>query len=167
MFLIEFDDTSVDIDNLNTHSEIIKFLDDIKGIDVINIDASKVKKLDRELYAEFDFLLEKEKAIISFLLACIEKKGVMEEKLFPPAQELLNQITKILQIETTTPVPEVNQDLWSEYNKLSHVYKVAKSYLDYNLLCRLGFEMYIGYEPDGKILALKDLRNLSQQTLAD
>lgn len=160
---IEYCGRTFNMENMNSYSSVIEYLDNIEGATKLEIDESKIKKLPRDKFVEFDMLTQKETAIVNLLLSMVRKRYSLMDKLFPPNEELIEVLTRALAPDKEITPRNIDSELWMQLNKLNHLLTIVQGYIEFNLYNRLGFEIFISYETDGKVLALKNLADIPPQ----
>lgn len=159
--LLKYADREITTDQFTSYKEVIRYLDNIEPMNEIDV-AGLEPKEPGELFAPFDFLNGKEKAIISFIIVARSELRTLREKISPKNEELFESLSKLLIPDKVIDKKPIDPELWSDYNKLGFICNIATDYLQYSLYSRLGFENFICYEVNGQVSTIKDLRNVFQ-----
>lgn len=164
---IQVDGLDIDLETINNFEDMKKLVEEAKPSSTISYDEeAHGEVIVNDKYVPFDFLTEKEKGIINLLLAVAKVKNEVYDQLFPAKNKLINLILSAISDDKDKDLikQDVNIELWTIYNKLTYLYQFIKIQIDVSLYARLGYELFLVYEPNGKISTIKDLRDIPSET---
>lgn len=155
---IKVDDQEIDLDLINTPEDVKKMVEEIKPSSTILYDSKEHGEVVvNEKYTSFDIMTDKEKGLVNLLLEIAKTKNNLYDQIFPLKNRILSYISSVTNENIKF---DINTEQWSQFNKLTYLYQYVKVHIDITLYARLGYELFLVYEPDGKISAIKDLRDI-------
>lgn len=155
---IKVDDQEIDLDLINTPEDVKKMVEEIKPSSTILYDSEEHGEVVvNEKYTSFDIMTDKEKGLVNLLLEIAKTKNNLYDQIFPLKNRILSYISSVTKENIKF---DINTEQWSQFNKLTYLYQYVKVHIDITLYARLGYELFLVYEPDGKISAIKDLRDI-------
>jgi hypothetical protein len=162
--IIEFNGASLNVSEIENSQQAFKFLENLEPHDKLDLRGAKPLSVNLELFAPYDFLTGKEKALVNLDISLAEKIKKLREKLFPANEALANSIAQIVagkEIQRES----INTSEWEDYVKCLLLRGAARSYIEYSLFNRLGYDLHYVYDADAKIYAIKDLRDVHKSPI--
>jgi hypothetical protein len=157
--LVEYGGDCIELNTLKTFSDITKFLDNIEGQEKIDMRDIPYRNLNRKYFIPINTLSPKEIAIANLILSLTQKKVKVSASILTFQQEVSFSIARAFNIQDEGT--RVNIGKYTEFNHLKIVLNVAKRYLEASLYEKVGFGTFVGYDVDGSVSILKDLRDLN------
>lgn len=159
---LEYCSREFDLDKVRDYRDIINYLENLEPDETLDMQGATPRAPDPERFAPFDFLTGKEKAQVNFATALSKKTLELRKELFPDGSALLDSLIKMLDPERKVDKKPIDIDTWTKYNQLKGIENVVYEYISYALYNRLGFDIFMAYDKDGQISAIKDLREIFQ-----
>jgi hypothetical protein len=149
----------IDFKQFRTYADLLNFIDDLPPEDKIDFQGRVLDNPDDTLFVEYDHLTKKEIAVLNLCIALDNERTRLQNKLFPKGDRVLEALTEFLAPGKKVEKTPVEASEFAIYQQIALASNLIHNYFQYNLYNRIGFDVSVMYGADGKISALKDLRN--------
>lgn len=160
---IKFGEATIDLSTLETPTQLMAYLDTVEGQTVNLLPKDKTKGLTK--YELFDELLPREQALMNLLIKLKESRDALRDRLFPTEVFKAYQMVAAVKQEANYKLPAVDAEKFEYLSKLTIFTMLVHGYLDGLIYARLGYTLALKITNDGKIYALKDLRELHKSSV--
>jgi len=155
---IKFGDAVLDLSTIETPVQFMDFLEKVEGQTINLLPKNKDKGLSK--YEKFDSLLPREQALMNLYIRMKESRDLLRDRLFPTEVFKAYQMVAAVKQEANYVLPAVDDQKFEYLSKLTIFTMLCHGYLDSLIYARLGYNLALKIGNDGKIYALKDLREL-------
>jgi hypothetical protein len=163
--ILTVDNTKIDFEKLNSIEDFHKFLDnEVVPISVKQQRGFKKMKMS-DSYEVFDELTGKELAIANLIYDISIEADRVYKKMYPSQMQSIWGMAKMAHLEKQITLPSVNTEEYAYYQKLTHLSFYSKYYLTILIQSRLGYGLHTMANGDGKVYAIKDLRELHKANI--
>ncbi len=159
---LKFAEAVIDLSVIDTPAQLIEYLDKVEGQKTSLMPKEKTKGLAK--YEFFDELLPREVALMNLFIALKDARDNLREKLFPQEVFKAYQMVAAMKQEANYILPSVSSEKFEMLTKLTIFTMLVHSYTDMLIYARLGYGLALRIGNDGKIHALKDLRELHKSS---
>lgn len=160
--LINYGADSIEVDfkeGLNFKEDFEHILSSLKPQKKISFKTGR----PTSIYVHFDYLTEREIALVNFAESVKEYRNIALEKCFSTKEYQLLAYAK--KIGTKYKVSPVNPLDYSTYQKTVVLFKITDITFNQEFYGRLGYDLQYTYDDSGKVYCVKDLRDILQTTL--
>jgi hypothetical protein len=161
---IKFESGTFDTDAFETANDFFNWLETLEGQEkMVSVDRKSV--LDLKGFELFDEVLPTEIALLNLCYALRKERRRLEDQLFPLSVQKSYSYLAMQKQDKNYKLPDVDSYEFETLNKVKLFLSQASVYLEMKLHSRLGYNLHILVNNDGKIYTLCDLRELHKSPI--